>query len=361
MTIRTRAIFAASTILLVTGFAARGADDPPTLYAGAKPGPLAVAQADEVRLRDDARDKDLRVIACFPEEEGSYPTIVFSHGAGGSGRNVLALPRSWASHGYVVLLPTHADSLALRKLEAVPDAGGPAPGLGLRGLVGSVLADAQGWQDRPLDVTFLLDHLDTLQEQVPGLKGKPDPARIGVGGHSLGAYTAQLIGGATVDLPGGPKARSFADDRVRAILMLSGQGSGQQGLTEHSWDDFRKPLMSITGSLDRGAKGQGPEWRKEPFEHVPPGDKYHLLIAGAHHGSFTGNFAGGASARLRERMAGRPGADRPADQAAIFDYVQAATLAYWDATLKDDPEARAYLRSDALPAASGGAVDLSRR
>ena len=48
-------------------------------------------------------------------------------------------------------------------------------------------------------------------------------------------------------------------------------------------------------------------------------------------------------------------------QKAIFDYVKMASLAFWDAYLKDDAKAREYLKSDALPAYSKGALTLSKK
>ncbi|MEO6809233.1 MAG: hypothetical protein ABI353_09005 [Isosphaeraceae bacterium] len=339
-------------------------------------GPFKDVEAVNTVLHDPQRDKDLNVVVCFPKQPGGlYPVIVFSHGAGGSGRLVTALPKFWASHGYVVLCPTHADSISLSKERKEGEAGKPK-GAGLRGLFGVPLNDPKTWTDRARDVSFLLDSLDDLGRKVPGLSGKMDPARIGVGGHSLGAYTAQLIGGATVNVPGEAKPRSLADDRPRAILLLSGQGTGQLGLTEHSWDHLARPLLSMTGTEDKGAKGQGHEWRGEPFQHAPPGDKYHIVIKGAHHGSFTGKFAGegGAAngpgtgkrlteaqkALLRKRFADR-GPNQRADQKAIFGYVKTATLAFWDAYLKREPDAKAFLNSDALQLESHGAVTLSRK
>ena len=56
-------------------------------------------------------------------------------------------------------------------------------------------------------------------------------------GHSLGAYTAQGVGGATVEVPGKDESPSVADLRLKAILQLSGQGIDQQGLHKDSWKD----------------------------------------------------------------------------------------------------------------------------
>jgi hypothetical protein len=64
-----------------------------------------------------------------------------------------------------------------------------------------------------------------------------------------------LVGGMTVDVPGGAKPQSYTDARPRAFLVISGQGRDKRGLTEHSWEKFTRPMMNITGSLDRGISG----------------------------------------------------------------------------------------------------------
>ena len=191
---------------------------------------------------------------------------------------------------------------------------------------------------------------------MPRLAGKLDGRRIGVGGHSFGAYTAQVLGGAVADYPD-EKARSFADPRVRAVLVMSGQGTGQMGLTEHSWDHLTRPMMTMTGSLDRGARGQGPDWKRQPYDRSPSGEKYHVLIEGANHFSFTGQLAGaGAGVAL-----GRLLTARGADQKAIFDWIRIASVAFWDASVKGDAAAKDYLQSDALPAYTGRKLTLLRK
>jgi predicted dienelactone hydrolase len=291
-------------------------------------------------VHDAARNKDLRVVAVYPQGPGPYPVIVFSHGGGGSPRSYMTLSRYWASHGYVVLLPTHADS---RSLQPDPD-NRLQRGEGLR----TVFIDAPAWVNRPKDVSFLLDSLVQLEQMAPELTGKLDPTKIGVGGHSFGAFTAQVIGGATLTLPGQTGPVSLADERVKAVLMLSGQGPGQMGLTEHSWENFRLPAMGMTGSLDRGALGQGPEWRRRAFELSPPGDKYFVFIEGASHFSF--NDLSGPLARLQQPQ-----------REAVSGYIRMASLAFWDAYLRGDAQARAYLESDGLAQYSQGAVTISRR
>lgn len=313
-------------------------------------GRFAVDEAKEIILVDRKRGKELSVRALYPIGPGPFPVIIFSHGAGSSKDCCSDLVRHWASHGYLTLQPAHADAVQSQRQPTSLRPGGPGRQ--------DWMSNASAWENRARDVSFVIDSLAEIESLVPALDKKLDSKRIGVSGHSLGAYTALLIGGATVDTPAS-KGASFADLRVRAILVLSGQGRGQQGLTENSWGQLGRPMMAMTGSRDRGASGQDPDWRKEPFDLSPPGDKYHVWIEGAGNFSFTGKSAAATLPALRaQRPAGQAAEAKPSE---IFGYVQIATTAFWDAYLKTDAKARTYLRSDGLEAYSQGAVKLDRR
>jgi len=69
-----------------------------------------VRTVDQVVLIDSARHKQIPVKVYFPDARGPFPVIVFSHGAWGSKDGYFALGRYWASHGYVSIHPSHADS-----------------------------------------------------------------------------------------------------------------------------------------------------------------------------------------------------------------------------------------------------------
>lgn len=307
---------------------------PATGYKVVK-GPHPMERVVEVKLRDEKRGKDLAVRVTFPKETGRYPLIVFSHGMGGSKDGYLPLTEHWASHGYVVIQPTHADSLQFAKPEERRAF-----------LQGNLNLGLGEWRSRPEDVTFLLDHLDELEKRVPGLAGKVDRQRTGVGGHSYGAHTAQLIGGVTPILPlKGPD--SLRDRRVKAVLLISPQGRGGL-LKEESFKALAVPAMVITGSNDRGRTGQGPDWRKDPFLLSPPDDRYLVFVEGAYHGF------GGITGSRRSPIAGPANPDQ-------VKYVQDASVAFWDAYLKAEPTAKAHLKSDELKAFSKGAVSVTTR
>jgi predicted dienelactone hydrolase len=302
-------------------------------------GPYAVSEIKDLTLHDASRNKDLHVRIFYPTDAGPFPVIVFSHGAGGSQSCCEALTRHWATYGFVTIQPTHEDSVLLRQNSGDENAN-------FLKAINEALKKPAYWESRPKDISFVLDSLSTLQTQAPALSGKLDAKHIGVGGHSMGAFTAGAIAGALVNLPGHP-ASSFADSRVQAVLMLSPQGPGEFGLTDHSWDHVKLPFLSMTGSLDSGAASQGPEWKKIPFERSEPGDKYHLFIDGAGHMSFIS-----ANTLVPARAV---------QAQAILGYTNFASLAFWDAYLKGDANAKKYLLSDDLPDFSNGAARLSRR
>jgi dienelactone hydrolase len=312
---------------------------------------LAVVEEADLVLRDAARGKDLRLHASYPKGNGPVPVIVFSHGAGGSGKTYFPLARFWATHGYAVLLPTHADSLALR---------GEEPTLAtLRDTLSSVATDAKAWENRVRDIVLVLDSRDVIGERVVALQGRLDFSRLGMGGHSYGAFTAQLLAGATVDIPKGPRSRSLADARPKAFLLLSAQGKGQQGLTEKSWQALDRPLMVMTGSRDLGLGGQSPRWRLDPYRYAPSPDKFSVFIQGAGHMSFTGRLAEPGAAPLSVSGSGRLA--HPDDEVAIFKQVKIASLAFWDAYLKADAPAKLFLQSDALATDSGVKLKFERK
>jgi hypothetical protein len=112
-------------------------------------------------------------------------------------------------------------------------------------------------------------------------------------------------------------------------------------------------MLVITGSKDVAAIGkETPASRREPFDRARPGGKYLVFIEGATHSSYQGK--------------GRALALDPVQPTAgalkmITSVTSAATLAFLDLYLKNDPAARAYLHSEALAGFSHGKAALERK
>ncbi|MBI1373485.1 MAG: hypothetical protein GC159_12220 [Phycisphaera sp.] len=311
--------------------------DPKTtkLYKPAA-GPLAIEAVDTLVLHDAKRDKDLQLRLTFPKTGGPYPLIVFSHGATGSKDGYQPLATYWASHGYVVIQPTHGDSLSLmsdedkRKMTSVKQ------------LLNSSNINRE-WDDRPADVKLVLDSLDEIETKAPALAKRIDRQHIAMAGHSYGAHTSMLIAGMSMVNPIIKSQRmTLRDDRPQCFVFISPQGTGTTIDTE-SWDKIDRPVLMITGSNDTDPRGGKPaSWRMEVWDHLPPkpGDKVLLYINDAYH-----NMGGISGAHF-------PGAGPDTPDHVLL--VQSTTLAWFDANLKADPAAKAYMNSDTVKAESQG-------
>jgi predicted dienelactone hydrolase len=278
-------------------------------------GPHEVRTVPELLLHDAERGKDMAVLVRYPKDGGPYPVILFPAGASGQKEAYDRPSLYWASHGYVCI---HHDAVTTR-------------------------TDPEVWRERVEDGKFVLDSLGEIQRLAPHLAGKIDETRIGASAHSLGAYITMLLGGTTVDWEGEPERQSLRDERIDAVVLLSPQGALQQGLTRHSWDDFVIPEMVVTGTRDRGATGGKLDWKLHPYTFAASEHKYALILEEAHHG--LGGFQS-----LSNRF--------PETEWQI-DAIKMATIAFWDAHLKELPEARVFLESDRIEALSRQRASLA--
>ena len=302
---------------------------------------------DELLLYEKRRDKNLPLLIRYPKgvpADKKLPLIIFSHGAGGSYDAFPQLSEHWASHGYVVIHPTHSDSLSLRRQRGDDLSGLRADPERLRRSVDIV--------DRLADISLILDSLDKIEAKVPRLRngeeGRIDRERIGMAGHSAGAYTTQVAYGTTIRAPRrGAPSRDLSDPRIKAAILISGQGLTNRSLTEDSWKNIRGPMMVYAGSLDvSGISNETAESRRHSYEYAPPGAKYLVYIEGATHGSYQG--------RGLARVLGE---EPTTDVKLITDAVAIGTLAFWDAYLMKDDEALRYLASEKLTRFGGGAIE----
>ncbi|HRP63927.1 MAG TPA: alpha/beta fold hydrolase [Phycisphaerales bacterium] len=322
-------------LLTATAF---GDAPPAELYKQAA-GPFAVESKRMELPRSEGKPLQIRVT--WPVDEKPCAIVVFSHGALGSRDAYDPLIRHWASHGYICIQPTHGDSLSLMSDEQ-------------RRRLGTIERAVQNpqvtqhWRTRPADVSFVIDSLDRIEEETPTLKGRLNRDRIVSAGHSFGAHTAMLVGGASAK-PAIGRRMTLTDTRVRAIVAISPQGVGGV-FDEDSYRSIRVPAFMVTGTNDEspGRDDRGAAWRTKAFELAPPESTYLLFIEGAHH-----NFGGISGAR-----------NFPSAGASNPDHVKhvcSATLAFLDAVLKDEDAAKAYLDGNEVETRSQGAARVQRR
>lgn len=278
-----------------------------------KDGTYAVAYRDAAFF-DQKRLRPVPVRVYFPTgTDGPWPLIVISHGLGSSREAYTYLGRAWAAAGYVCVHPTHlgsgtdlleSDSLAVETIiEAV--------------------AGAANLELRPGDISFVLDRLALDAMFGPLI----DWDNIGVAGHSFGAHTALSMIGMRVDLPLRPN-QDFSDARIKAAVALSPQGPGAMGLDSDAWDHIEVPSLSIMGTLDIELWTTNPLLRRIPYDKTPGSDQYLVTINGTGHQIYLdfGNWL-----------------QRTQESETIHAYILAATTAFFDAHLKKDAAAQAWL------------------
>ncbi len=289
-------------------------------------GPLLVTMMLE-DWTDAARQRPVPVKIYAPATgKGPFPVIVFSHGLGGSREGYKYLGRHWASHGYVAVHVEHLGS----DTEAFKE--------GFKGQRGRLLAsmresiaDPRNAVARPLDVRFVLDRLEKLNQGGSPLAHRLDLSRVGMAGHSFGAWTTLVVAGQRIgrEVASG-SAPSYADPRIKAAIAMSAPASRKREDLDRAFSAIHIPVLHMTGTLDDSPLGETKAAeRRIPYDHIHGADQYLVTFTGGDHMIFSGH--------LLERS------ERGARDAVFQDLILQGTTAFWDAYLKGDAAAKSWL------------------
>jgi pimeloyl-ACP methyl ester carboxylesterase len=264
---------------------------------------------------DRGSDQDALALTCrWPKGTNPVGFIVFCHGLGSSRKHYAELAEFWAAHDYFVVQDPASEDIANW---------GSNPKV--KSHMFRLLHSPNHWIARVNIAQHVIDQMDFILRSTCNLSSLKIPCAAA--GHSFGAYTSQLLAGVTIDLPDHGPTR-YHDPRVKAAVLLSAQGRDQQGLRDESWDTVACPMINITGTLDKGAKGQDYQWKSEPYEFAPPGDKYLAVFKNVDH------YLGGIT-----RTGVRP------DNVDLRNAIAQLTLAFLDAHLRGDIAAKSWLAS----------------
>lgn len=165
---------------------------------------------------------DAPPVAPPPADSAGWPLLVYSHGSRGFGWVHADLTEHLASHGFVVLAPDHAGNTIIDDfLGTTAD--------------GDTIA-----VDRPLDVSFVITAVAAgLADPLLDLTLVVDTDRIGVVGHSFGAFTALALAGGTGEVD--------PDARVDAIVALA---PATDGLDDDELAAVDVPSLLVSGTAD---------------------------------------------------------------------------------------------------------------
>jgi predicted dienelactone hydrolase len=276
---------------------------------------------------DDDRDRTIPIrvhLPAPPAEAGDaaepLPVVLFSHGLGGSRDGPRFLAEHWSARGYVAVFLQHPGSDTAVWRDEQP---------GRRMAAMREAASLENFQFRVRDVPAVLDQLEAWSREAGHpLAGRIDLGHVGMSGHSFGAQTTQAVSGQSFPLIG----RRFTDDRIKAAVIMSpGSPQGRRD-PRGAFADVTIPWMLMTGTKDTSLIGsQTVESRLAVYPALPPGGNYELVLHDAEHSVFSDRPLPG---------------DREARNPAHHRAILALSTAFWDAMLRDDPAARAWLDGD---------------
>ncbi|MBT0769838.1 alpha/beta hydrolase [Kineosporia sp. J2-2] len=237
------------------------------------PESIPVVSVEPLVVPAPGRGTDLQVRVSAPVHGGGLPVVLFAHGYGSSHHAYHPLTDYWAAHGFAVVQPTFLDSRTVGLEPGDPR----VPGI---------------WRSRVDDLRRVLDDLGRLEAAVPGLRGRLDPGRIAVAGHSFGGQSAGSLLGLRVPDRRTGDAEDLSDPRVRAGVLLATAGSGAD-LTPESAERFpfinpdftgmRAPALIVAGDRDDSPLSlRGPDWMTDAYR-LSPGPKSLLTLFGAEH------------------------------------------------------------------------------
>ncbi len=170
------------------------------------------------------------------DADGPFPIVVYSHGSSGKPLYQTFLTEHLASHGFIVVAPSHPGNTSDDCFPCGPD---------------SILPSAR---ERPADVTFVLDRVLSMREDPASLLGSSvDPERTAIVGHSFGGWTAIYVAAdgrfdaAVAQAPGQPDVLLDRASKITAPVMIIGAGKDEIV----SPDGVRRLYEALTAAVAR--------------------------------------------------------------------------------------------------------------
>ncbi|MDX2229674.1 MAG: alpha/beta hydrolase [Leptolyngbyaceae cyanobacterium bins.349] len=292
------------------------------------------------------------------------PVVVISHGLGSDRTSFAYLAEHLASHGFAVLVPGHPGS-DRRQMEAL-----------LEGTADEV-AEPTEFVNRPLDITFLLNHMEQQAVSNPAYQAL-NLKRVGVIGQSFGGYTALALAGAPINFEqlqkdcqnldntfnlslllqcraqqlaqqGQPRT-DFRDGRVQAVVAMNPIDSAVMG--QASLQGIQVPTMIVAGSADTVAPSLFEQ--VQPFTWLTVGNRYLVQMdPGTHFSVIGGGETPGGSGALpipAEVVGPNP--------AIAQRYMNALALAFFQTYIANQFNFRPYLSAAYAQSISDPALRL---
>jgi len=226
---------------------------------------------------DSIRNREVPVKIYYPKSDKEiFPIIIFSHGLGGSRDGYEYLGQYWASHGYVSVHIQHKGS----DIYVWKNSKNPYQDMK------KAIKNVNNFINRPKDVSFAIDRMEKMNNENTLLKEKLDMKKIGVAGHSFGAFTALASSGRVLISPFGKKI-NLSDPRIKACIAMSSPAQSVKR-DRKSYANFSLPCFHMTGTLDDSPiSNTKADARRIPFDCINKGDQYLVIFKDGDHMIFS--------------------------------------------------------------------------
>jgi len=283
--------------------------------------PLAVdanlrAQPLDLTVHDAKRARDIPLRFYLPQSAAPAPVVLFSHGLGGSRNGNEFLGQHWAARGYVAVFVQHPgsddsvwkDEPQTNRMSALKEA-----------------ALRENFILRAADVGAVIDQLEIWNSaSKPPLAGRMDLHKVGMSGHSFGALTTQAVSGESFPIIG----NRLTDSRIKAAIAFS-PSSPTHGRVDNAFGAIKIPWLLMTGTKDTAPIGHADlQSRLAVYPALHGAPKYEVVLNNAEHSAFT------------DRVLPGDVAPRNPNHHRVM---LALTTAFWDAYLRGDAAALAWL------------------
>lgn len=260
------------------------------------------------------------VIQNAAENAATFPTIIWSHGLGGSREGAGFISRFIASHGYIIVHIQHhgTDSSLWEGKDGHP-----------WDVIRSTHIPRRATLQRFQDVPFALSQLDTLD-----IAPLIDRSKMGMSGHSFGGMTTQIMAGQRRGY--GARRYSLHQPEFKAGIVYSPSPvqNYKNQHPENYYGGIKIPLLMMTGTDDDSPlENFGYKERLDVFTHSGGPDQHLLILDKGDHMVYNGS---------RGQLKENPKRD------IHEEIIKILSLAFWEAYLKGDEKAKKWLTGNGV-------------
>jgi len=290
------------------------------------------------KLVDDSRNGRVIPFKLYHPVEHDWdklPVIIWSHGLGGSVDGAGYLARFIASHGYIVInIQHHGTDTSL--WEGKP--GHPWD------IIRATPIPRIDIIKRFQDVDFVVSQLQTATFDFPDVLPFMDVKALGMSGHSFGALTTQVMAGQKFpDHNGTPVSLRNKKFKCGILYSPTPIHTMTKAADKDIYGGLSIPLLYLTGTKDSSpVEGFDYIERLRVFNNSGAPDQYLAIFKDGDHMVFSGS---------RGQLEENPHRDVHESMIKIM------SLAFWEAHLRGDKAAKAWLTNGGLADFAGESAD----